>query len=287
MQLVSVTTSDLVRLHGMYLPSKLPHRVSPSKGFVDAAVLVHGIGGNFYSSRLLLKLAEMLNGIGVSVVLINTRGYEMVNTLSWGGQARTVGAAFEKVSDCQYDLTAWHDFLIDRGHGNVLFLGHSLGAIKSLFAAAEQAPQKLKSIVAVSPSRLSYRRMLETSTDGLFRQTFERCKALVNDGRGNDPVQVEFPVRTWMTPNCYLDKYGPDEKYNWLNFIERVQQPSLLVFGQRELDSHPGFIGVENDLESSRKKWMTVDVQIIPEADHFYSGNMDLLEDAILRWLLN
>jgi pimeloyl-ACP methyl ester carboxylesterase len=285
MELVTVTTSDYVRLHGVYSASSATTRTSVFKGSVDAAVIVHGIGGNFYSSRILNHVAETLKLLGISVVSINTRGHDMVNMVSWGGQARTVGSAFENVDDCRWDLLAWHNFLLERGHANIVFVGHSLGAIKALYSAAKEPPPKLRAVIALSPSRLSYRRMLITSSDGLFRDTYQRCELLVESGHGQEPVSVEFPVSAWMTPNCYLDKYGPAERYNWLTFIEQVPVPSLLLFGEKELTSHPAFIGLDREWEPFRAKLNSIEFITVKDADHFYSSKYDEVDDLILRWL--
>lgn len=285
MELVTVTTSDYVRLHGVYSATAAAVRTSVSKGSVDAAVIVHGIGGNFYSSRLLNHVAETLKLLGISFVSINTRGHDMVNMVSWGGQAKTVGSAFENVADCRLDLMAWHNFLLERGHHSVVFVGHSLGAIKALYSAAKEPPPKLGSVIALSPSRLSYSRMLITSSDGLFRDTFERCQRLVDSGHGHEPVSVEFPVSAWMTPNCYLDKYGPEEKYNWLRFIDQVQVPSLLLFGEKELASHPAFIGLDREWEPFQSKFKSIEFIKVRDADHFYSSKYDEVDDLLLRWL--
>jgi pimeloyl-ACP methyl ester carboxylesterase len=288
MELVTVTTSDYVRLHGAYTVSQVrlrPAASTSSHGSVDAAVLVHGIGGNFYSSRLLNHVAATLQELGISTVLINTRGHEMVNTLSWNGRARSGGSALENVDECRFDLNAWHDFLIDRGHTNVLFLGHSLGAIKSIYCGAYAPPARLRAIIALSPSRLSYQQMLKTSRDGLFAATFAECQQRIAEGRGAEPIPVKYPVATWMTPDCYVDKYGPDEKFNWLNFIHRVTIPSLLVFGEQELAQHPAFIGLEAELESAMRNSPHLQVETIPHADHFYSSKFAMVDDRIFVWL--
>ena len=86
---------------------------SPQRGSVDAAVLLHGLAGNFYSSRLLFHFAETLRQLGINVVVVNTRGHDMINTSTWGGRARSVGAALENIDDCRLDVNAWVDFLIE------------------------------------------------------------------------------------------------------------------------------------------------------------------------------
>src|SRR5947209_11384274 len=73
--LVQTTTRDGVRLDGVYQApaarASLP---------VDAFVLVHGTGGNFYSSTLLDALAAMLLDQGVGALRVNTRGHDLIST---------------------------------------------------------------------------------------------------------------------------------------------------------------------------------------------------------------
>lgn len=287
MELVSITTADAMRLQGMFRPSLERQRVSSAKGSIDAAVLIHGLAGNFYSSRLLLHCAETLGSLGVSVVLVNTRGHDMINTLSWAGRAQTVGAAFENVDHCRYDLNAWADFLVERGYGNVMFFGHSLGAIKSLYATALEPHRKVGAIVGLSPTRLSYSRMIDLPSGELFRQTMQRCQTLLAEDRGTEPIHVQFPVSTWMTPQCYLDKYGAEEKFNWLRFINQVKIPTLLLFGEKELAMDPAFAGVAADLEPLKRGWNPYMIETIAAADHFYTAQYEAVDEAVTRWLVS
>jgi pimeloyl-ACP methyl ester carboxylesterase len=289
MQLVSVTTSDYLRLHGCYLSSAAVPRVSAAKGLVDAAILVHGIGGNFYSSRLLWHFSRVLLDLGVSVVLINTRGHDMVNLSTWGGRARSVGAAFENVDHCRYDLAAWTNFLHTQGHERILWLGHSLGAIKALYAAAYDPHPAIQSIVALSPTRLSYQRMRNSPSGDKLMETLQLCQQSIAEGRGELPLEVHFPVTTWMTPNAYLDKYGPAEKYNWFKFVDQIQVPFRMFFGEKELQSHPAFEGLGDELQ--RYSWQQPETErgyeIVPSADHFYTACFEGLQDRVVRWLIH
>ena len=286
MEFVSITTADVMRLHGLFKPSSARQRVCSAKGSIDAAVIVHGLAGNFYSSRLLSSCAETLLALGISVVLVNTRGHDMINTVSWAGRAQSVGAALENVDECRFDLNAWADFLVERGYGNVLFFGHSLGAIKSLYATAFEPHRNVSAIVGLSPTRLSYSRMIELPSAEIFRQTMDRCRSLVAENRGEDPIQVQFPVPTWMSPRCYLDKYGPEEKFNWLRFIDQISIPTLLLFGEKELALDPAFAGVAAELEPLKKGWNPYTLETIAAADHFYTAQYAAVDEAVTRWLV-
>ena len=290
MHLVSVTTSDRLRLHGAYQTTKSPNRVADSKGKADAVILVHGIGGNFYSSRLLLQTADWLRQLGLATLLINTRGHDMVNLCSWNGRAKSVGAAFEVVDDCRHDLSAWADYLQHQGHQKIVLLGHSLGAIKSLYLMAHQPHPAISTVVGISPTRLSYQRMLDSSSRELFQTTYQRCQDLAAAGAGEQPIQVDFPVSTWISPNAYLRKYGPQELYNWSRFINQIEIPTLLVFGEKELAHDKAFAGLSQELKQlsgTPGVWNAIAVDIIEQADHFYSGVYQSLFDSLTRWLTN
>lgn len=286
-EIVTATTSDHLRLHGFFRRATKPPRVSLNKGSIDSVVLIHGLAGNFYGSRLLNHVAETLLELGVSVVQINTRGHEMVNTLSWSGRARSVGAALEDVDHCRYDLHAWVDFLKKAGFSNIMLCGHSLGAIKSLYTQAHQPHPAVKSIIALSATRLSYQKLIESSDGDAFRQTIEECKRLLVEGQGRSPIEVPVPFRTWMTPQCYLDKYGPAERFNWLRFIDHVNIPTLMLFGEKELAENPAFTGLTEELEDLKRRWNSLTIDIIPGADHFYTSRFADADEPIVRWLTN
>jgi pimeloyl-ACP methyl ester carboxylesterase len=285
-EIVTVTTKDHLRLHGLFCRSEKRQMVSAEKGSIDAAVMIHGLGGNFYSSRLMFHFAETLKELGVSVGIVNTRGHEMVNTTPWAGRAQSVGAAFEDVDHCRFDLNAWADFLVDRGFGNVMFFGHSLGAIKSLYATAHEPHPKVRSMVGLSATRLSYSSLIDHPDGEPFRETFARSESLIAEGRGDDPIQVKFPFPTWMTPKCYVDKYGPEEKFNWMKFVGKVNIPTLLMFGGLELSDNLAFAGVAEELEELKRGWNTLTIETIEDASHFYSSKFDEASDVITRWLV-
>ncbi len=284
-ELVSTVTSDFVRLHGMYRSSSARLVTSTETGSVDAAVLVHGLGGNFYSSRLLLHLANTLCELGISVVVVNTRGHDMVNTTTWSGKSQSVGAAFEHVDDAQYDIPAWVEFLLGRDHNNVLVLGHSLGAIKTLYAQAHQPHDKIRALICLSATRLSYQKLMAAPQGELFRDTIQRCENLIDQGAGDEPILAPFPYPTWMTPACYIQKYGPKESFNWLNFIDRIEIPTMMLFGEKELNNDAAFAGIRPELEQIRSRWNSISIEEIPDADHFYTAKYQDVDSHLIRWL--
>ena len=74
--LINVTTSDGVRLDGIY------QKPTGTTGPLDAVICVHGTGSNFYSSTLFDALAGRLLELGVGVLRVNTRGHDLMSTAS-------------------------------------------------------------------------------------------------------------------------------------------------------------------------------------------------------------
>jgi len=92
-----------------------------------------------------------------------------------------------------------------------------------------------------------------------------------------------------MSPNAYLDKYGPAEKYNWMKFIDQIEVPTRIFFGEKELQSHPAFEGLADELQ--QHVWLRPGtdrgVDVVPAADHFYTACFEGVQDLVVRWLIH
>ena len=130
-ELVHTFAADGLRLDGaLYEPAASPE---PAGGVgLDAVLVLHGTGSNFYSSRFLAGIAERAGAWGAACLVVNTRGHDQIATAlvrhadgSTGG--RTIGSAYERVDECRKDIAAWVELLGERGHGRIGIFGHSLG----------------------------------------------------------------------------------------------------------------------------------------------------------------
>jgi alpha/beta superfamily hydrolase len=120
-------------------------------------------------------------------------------------------------------------------------------------------------------------------------QTYSHWLGLAHEhvatGQGKQLLQVDFPFPTIISAEMYVDKYGPEERYNWLRFIDRITVDSLLVFGQLELKNNASFVGVIDELSALPPAASRRDVAIIDGADHFYSGQLDQVAERVTDWL--
>ena len=282
--LVRTICRDGVRLDGAILSAA---EVAESRPAVDAVLCLHGVGANFYSSGLFEKIGPALAKRGVHILLANTRGHDWYYSQWIGGSFRQLGAAYEVVAECCEDVRAWLEFLGRRGFSRVLLAGHSLGAIKSVYALTHEPQLAVAGLVALSPPRLSYD-AFEHSPDASpeFLGSIRTAQKLVSEGRGNELFWARHPFNAQISAGSYLDKYGPAERYNIYPLLERLPCPALFTFGAKELDAGGvPFAGVTELVRQAQPPAGPIDVEVIPEADHVYSGVQSDLIRRIEDWL--
>jgi pimeloyl-ACP methyl ester carboxylesterase len=278
--LVQVTTRDGVRLEGMY---QGPATASPLG--VDAFCLVHGTGGNFYSSTLFDALGERLLALGCGVLRVNTRGHDGISNAATARGGRRLGAAYETVDDCRADLAAWMDWLRQRAGPRVALVGHSLGAVKCLYAAVQEPQLAPVGLIALSPPRLSYEWFCTRPQGPEFLETYTLAEKHVSAGRPLTLLDVKLPLPFVITAAGFVEKYGPDERYNFLKFSASIPCPTLVTLGRIEVESNMAFQGTAEALEPVKARRPQLRIEMIDGADHFYTGVREALGDQVTRWL--
>ncbi len=278
--LVQTTTRDGVRIDGMFQAATVASLLP-----VNALCFIHGTGGNFYSSTLFDLLGERLLSMGVSVLRVNTRGHDGVSTAVTERGGRRQGAAYEIADDCRHDLLAWFHWLRQRSGERVGLLGHSMGAVKSLYAVAHESALTPACLIALSPPRLSYATFCSSSNGREFLELYSRAEQLIAEGQPAALLDVKLPLPYVITAAGYVEKYGPDERYNYFCFLGGVSCPSLLTFGEVEVANNMAFAGAPEDVARHAVRHPHIHASVIPRADHFYTGVRPELLAAIEAWL--
>jgi alpha/beta superfamily hydrolase len=278
--LVQTTTRDGLRLDGMFQAAS----VSPAVR-LDALCFVHGTGGNFYGSTLFDALAEWLLALGVSVLRVNTRGHDGISTAATPKGGRRQGAAYEIADECRHDLTAWLDWLRGRAGPRAGLLGHSMGAVKALYATAHEARLGPARVIAVSPPRLSYSTFCASANGPRFLETYAEAERLVRAGTPAALMDVSLPLPYVITAAGYLEKYGPDERYNYLRFVGGLPCPVLVTLGEIEVANNMAFAGAPEELARLAARHPRLRPEVIAGADHFYTGGREALVACVEAWL--
>lgn len=283
--LVQVTARDGVRLHGaLELPSATSTEVGVQAPGIDVWLCLHGTGSNFYSASTLAGLAPKLLAEGAAVLRVNTRGHDIVCTGPSAGGRGFQGAAFERVDEAPLDLAAWSAWLLGRGYQRIGLLGHSLGAVKAIYTLANQHLDGVAALAAVSPPRLSYDRFHHSPRGESFQATFDQARRWVDDLRGDDLMLVRFPLTYYVSAAGFVDRYGPEERYNVLKLLDRVQVPTLVTYGSVEVQGELAFRGMPEALESLATEANRLQVAVIAGADHIYTACHDSLAARLGSW---
>ena len=299
-ELVQVTTADGVRLDGMFQPAE---PVTPPDALplgIDAVVMVHGTGANFYASTMMDLLAERFRQRGAATLRINTRGHDGISTAVTRTGGLRQGAAYEVVDDCRHDLAAWLELARERGFHRVALLGHSLGAVKSIYTLAQIAGELAATtpgsnsnkslvtrLIALSPPRLSYSYFAASPRGADFLAMCQQAESLVAAGQEESLIEISFPLPYAVTARGYLDKYGSAERYNVLRHLPAIRCPTLVTFGSIEVQSNVAFRGLPEAIEALELPAGSArpSVALVAGADHFYSGTRSELAARIEVWL--
>lgn len=279
-ELVKTRAADQLRLDGAL------HGARPADS-PEAVLCLSGVGSNFYGSTVMEDVLPSLRALGATVLWANTRGHDGLFTASTNQGVLRFGAAMEEVDHCRLDVSAWCDFLAQRGHRRIVLLGHSLGAIKSLYSQAFQPHSAVARVIAASPPRLSYAHFCNGPRSAEFMDTIRTAERHVADGKPNTLIEVRFPFPLIISAGGYLDKYGPDERYNIEKFAGRVKVPVHFVYGEVELNQGGvAFAGVPESLAALPSAGQRFSFTTVPDADHMYTGRRDALADAICQRLM-
>jgi pimeloyl-ACP methyl ester carboxylesterase len=288
-ELVHTFAADGLRLDGVFTAPAAT--ADPSAGVgLDAVLVLHGTGSNFYGSRFLAGIAERVAAWGAACLVVNTRGHDQITTAlvrnadgSTGG--RTIGSAYERVDECRLDVGAWVALLGERGHGRIGVFGHSLGAVKTVYAAVRDPLPSVTALVAISPPRLSFAHFAESPRGPGFLEEVAAAERHVAEGRPDELMSIRFPIPYVITAAGYLDKYGREENYNLLKLVDRLPVPTLFTFGSSEVQQGIAFRGFPEALEEARGAGARLKTVVVAGGDHHYTGVQGDLLNTIERWL--
>lgn len=273
-ELVQTTTSDGIALAGAFFaPQAL---ASPGRP-VEAMLLVHGSGSNFYSG-LVPPLAARLRDAGYATAAFNTTGHELV----WGAPGRFFGNAYEILDRCRIDLDAAITWLAERGYRRIGILGHSMGAVKVVYYQAQVQDPRVIAVIAVSPVRLSHAYFLASEAAEEHQRYYEQARKLVESGQPDALLEVTFPMPHLFSARAYIDKHGPEERYDLLRYTGSLRCPLLIAAGS--LETHPRLRDFAQDMYTTVQDNPAAGLVIVEGADHGWTGMRERLADVVLEW---
>ena len=281
-ELVDVQTEDGIRLHGALQ--------SASSHAPELVICLHGVGSNFYGSTMMNRVSDAVVCAGRDVLRVNTRGHDNVFTAHTRTGAQRLGAAYEIVDECRIDVSAWVGWAQQRGYRRVILLGHSLGAIKILYAQSLQPHPLVHALVAISPPRLSASAFRQSARSSDYLESLLTARRMLEQDRGGELIEIQFPFPMVISAASFHDKYGPQERYNILRFVEQIRCSSLYIYGGQELEhGGPAFAGLPDAIQECTATQHSADgsieTHVVPDADHLYTHTRDELCRVVGDWL--
>ena len=286
-ELVSTVTGDGVRLDGL-LSRGAP--IGDSGPSVDLFICHHGVGANFYDPRLYGPLlGELLLAAGCDVLRVNNRGHDLVYSQPESASEalrRTrgrLGAAFEIVDDCCHDWKAWNDFASAAGYHRIGLWGHSLGAVKTVHFLAAGLDERVCLAIASSPPRFCHEQMREAAGGAEFMRDYSRAQTLQASGEPDALLSVTVPTSNDFSARTFTNKYGPENRYDFVTRLSKVRTPLLITLGGLERDSSYHTLAQTGD--TLVKQIPGAGFALIPGANHWYSGRTGELWAAARTWI--
>lgn len=264
-EVVSVPTAG-TPLDGLYYPAQGRKR--------GAALLMHGNGMNFYYGAPGF-LPEHLTGVGLAALAYNRHGHDTVSARTRVAEGNAYQTAAEAVDDNER-AAAW---LADRGHPAPVVIGHSNGG---MLAAEHVANHPETPALVLLSAHLGGKEMLvRGSRLGLLAgdrlpELSRQAHELVDAGRPDELMLMPgwFYV---ITAGSFVDL--ENNLPVLLDNAPRITCPVLYVRGdQEDRDMYPA----EAFAEAAGGR---VDVRILEDCDHFYTGHEQELGRLVAGWL--
>jgi hypothetical protein len=113
---------------------------------------------------------------------------------------------------------------------------------------------------------------------------FRTAQEHIASGHGEALFEIKTPGPFLVSAASFLDKYGPDEKYNFLRQVVELRVPSLFTFGGIELEE-VNFQGLPEAISIAALAGQNIRTVTIAGANHVYTGQIEELSYKIRAWL--
>jgi len=262
-------TEDNERLHGLlFTPQNQPSDL--------ALVLVHGVAMNFYLPPL-VTFGQELAERGFHSFVINTRGHDWISRA--GNLTQFGGSAYEVLEDCLPDLDGALAYLNEQGYRRFVFIGHSLGAIKSIIYQGTRRRADVVGIVSCSAPRQFYSERAARQPG--FREVIDKAEALIAEGKADELLSIGVGASPGIfTARTHVNKYGRDDNNDCRPYAKHLGCALLALVGSAEPKF---FYDYAQEIVAGAGPKGTC--KLIDGANHFYNRHTREFVDVIHEWL--
>lgn len=283
--IVSVTTKDKLRLHGLLFEPQVKTEV--------IHIHIHGTAGSFFWNDFFPDMAKSDINNGRAFLSTNNRG-AFVYQIEKG--TISSGAALEKFEECLLDIDAWIEFALKLGYQTVILSGHSFGTEKVVYYLSKGKYRgKVKAIILMGVSdsygnqkRYDRRNGFDSFAEATDLVRNNQSEKLLNDIYGQS-IEVPISAGTYLnffSEGSELSKVLPLRDGKVLKMYGMIKVPILVVISDDEAGEY-SIIPIKEALALMKKENPLTEAVQIKQTDHgFTSKELELIEtinEFILR----
>jgi pimeloyl-ACP methyl ester carboxylesterase len=278
-----------------------------------AAIFLHGTGGAsvFEARRTNLLAAELIAG-GIAFFPFNNRGAHLLRRLRFTEPhvraeerrgrkpaPRQGGMAHEVIRDCVHDIDGAMRELRRRGYRRIDLIGHSTGANKIAVYDHYKPRNQARRYVLLAggdDTGLLYAQLGARR----FSSALVRARTMIRSRRGDElvPRSLSSLPMSWR---AFYDMANPNGDYNVFPFLEAMQslrlsrsrfrflrgirKPVLLLYGENDEYCHGDVSRSVAALADAVGAKTNVEIAIMSDADHGFSGRERPLGRLLVSWL--
>jgi alpha-beta hydrolase superfamily lysophospholipase len=281
-EVLRVKTKDDFFLDGLVFEPK-------KKGEI-ALIYVHGLGGTFYGNPTRLQeYAKKCEDNGFAFFSFNNRGNNVIIRLDKEGKEKLesvdCGSAFEKFSDCVFDLDAYISEAEKRGYRKIILIGHSSGANKVVHYLYKKPKNKVS--LAVLSGAVSDVPMIKKMLGKGYERAIEYAKKAKSKGELL-PYELVFQYcSAERFLNLATEKSEEDVFQYYLKNpqwkeMKSIKIPVLAIIGEND---QYATIDVKEILEKYKKVNSLIESEIVKGADHSFRGKERESVGKIVEWV--
>jgi alpha-beta hydrolase superfamily lysophospholipase len=264
----------------------------PEKKGELAVIYVHGLGGAFYGNPTRLQeYAKKCKENGFAFFSFNNRGNNAIIRLDKEGKEKLesvdCGSAFEKFSDCVFDLDSYIEEARKRGYEKIVLIGHSSGANKVVHYLHKKPKNKV--ILAVLSGAVSDVPMIKK----MLGKGYEKAIEYAKKAKSKDELLPYELVFQYCSAQRFLnlaterseeDVFQYHLKNSQWKEIKSIKIPTLAIIGEND---QYATIEVKEILDNYRKANALIEVEIVQGADHSFRGKERESVGKIVEWVKN
>jgi pimeloyl-ACP methyl ester carboxylesterase len=231
-----------------------------------AVLLLHGFL-TVHTFSLIQKISDELSDNNYSV---------LAPTLSLGISKRKATLACDalhlhNMKNDMEELHWWMQWLVKRGHDNIILLGHSTGALQIIQFANQYPMQQISRVVSISLIPLG------RHDQPRFARSIARARQLVSDGdRGINPFTMAYCDDNYSSPAADYLSYAEWDNRTLLTAIKNSKHDIKIIMGGADDSAYEGWT---EEMQAAGAR-----VSIVAGANHFFgSGHEFELYDKLIQ----